>query len=245
MEDNKLKFAICDDSKMDREYLSKLIYEYLDKNNIYADIDEFESGEDLLKSDLDKYAIIFLDIYMDKINGMEIARGLSKSEHNINIVFTTSSTEFAAESYDVSALYYIIKPIRREKIFKLLDNFLYVYYSVRYITVKIGRMETYISLDDIIFVEAAGKKSIIHTKKGIVESSTSFSNMLKLLSKPDFIRPIRYAIVAVREIINIPTKVLLMSDGTEIPISRKERSNIKKEFCNYKWKKMRDRMVVE
>lgn len=243
MDDNKLKFAICDDSKIDREYLNKIIYEYFDRNNIYASVDEFESGEELLKKDLQEYAIIFLDIYMDKINGMEVARKL-KNSNNINIIFTTSSREFAVESYDVSALYYMLKPIDKEKLFLLMDNFLYEYYSVRFITVKVGRMESYISLSDIIYVEASGKKSIIHTKKGIVVSSTRFSDMLKILSKPDFIRPIRYAIVAVREIVNIPTNILILSDGSEIPISRNKRDNMKKYFCDYKWKKMRNRMKL-
>lgn len=126
-----------------------------------------------------------------------------------------------------------------------MDNFLYEYYSLRFITIKVGRMETYMALSDIIYVESLGKRSIIHTKKGIIESSTSFSRMLEILEKPDFIRPIRYAIVAVREIVNIPTKFLLMSDGAKIPISRNERGNIKKAFCDYKWKKMKDRMVIK
>ncbi len=245
MEDKKLKFAICEDSKIDREYLAKLIYEYIDKNNIYASIDEFQSGEELLKKDLEEYAIIFLDIYMDNINGIEVAKKLKDSNNNRNIVFTTSSDEFAAESYEVSALYYMLKPIDKKKLFLLMDNFLYEYYSIRFITIKVGRMETYIALSDIIYVESLGKKSIIHTKKGVIESSTSFSRMLEILEKPDFIRPIRYAIVAVREIVNIPTKFLLMSDGTKIPISRNERGNIKKAFCDYKWKKMKDRMVIK
>jgi len=244
MDNNKLKFAICDDSKIDREYLIKLIYRYLDENNLYAEINEFESGESLLESDFQKYAIIFLDIYMENINGIEVAKILKSRNKNINIVFTTISDDFAAESYDVAALYYMIKPINKKKLYSLMDNFLYGYYSVRFITVKIGRMETDIYLDDIIFVESLGKKSIIHTKKGSIESSTSFAKMQEMLSKPDFIKPIRYAIVSVREILNIPTNVLLMSDGTEIPISRNERTNIKKAFCDYKWKKMRDRMAV-
>lgn len=243
MDNMSIKFALCDDSKIDRDYLSKLIYEYLDKNNIYAEIDEFQSGEELLKNDIDKYEMIFLDIYMDKINGMDIARKLNNTY--VNIVFTTNSTEFAVESYDVSAFSYMVKPIIREKLFLLMDNFFYAYYSVRSITVKVGRMEADIYLSDIIYVEASGKKSIIYTKKGIVESSTSFANMLKILSQPDFVRPIRYAIVSVREIINIPTKFLLMSDGTKIQISRNERENIKKVFGEYKWKKMRDRMVIK
>ena len=245
MDSNKLKFAICDDSKADREYLTKLIYEYIDKNNIYASIDCFESGEDLLKKDLEQYSIIFLDIYMGKINGMEVARKLKNIRNNINIVFTTSSIEFAVESYEVSALYYMLKPIDKNKLFSLMDNFLYEYYEVKFITVKVGRMESYISLADIIYVEASGKKSIIHTKKGIVISSTSFSNMLEALPKPDFIRPIRYAIVAVREIINIPTDVLVLSDGSQIPISRKERGSMKKYFSDYKWKNMRARLAVK
>lgn len=245
MGDNKFKFAICDDSKKDRKYLIKLIYEYLDQNNLYGEIDEFESGKDLLKSNFEQYSIIFLDIYMDNIDGIEVAKRLKNSGNNINIVFTTISDDFAAESYDVEALYYMIKPINRKKLFLVLDKFFYLYYSVRFITIKIGRMETDIALDDIIFVESSGKKSIIHTKKGIIESSTSFSKMNEMLSKPDFIKPIRYAIVSVREIVNIPTNVILMSDGTEIPISRNERSNMKKAFCDYKWKKMRELMAVK
>lgn len=231
-----LKIAVCDDNENDRKRILSYISEYLDINEITIKTDLFSSGEEFLASDINSYGLVFMDIFMNGLNGMEIAKKLIAKNSNIKIVFASTSSEFAAESYDVSALYYFVKPLVKEKIFQVLDRFFSIYTSLKTITIKVGRIEEEIYINDIIYVEASNHKSIIHTKHGDIEASVTISKIADMLLPYDFIKPVRYALIALREITNIPSDEVVLSDGSHIPVSRGERANVKKAFTDYKWK---------
>ncbi|MDD3403928.1 MAG: LytTR family DNA-binding domain-containing protein [Hespellia sp.] len=242
MSGNILKIAVCDDVPEDRKTMTALLSEYLDKNNICATIDEYESGEAFLSSDTSSYLLVFLDIFMDGINGMETAKSLISRNDRVQVVFGSTSSDFAAEAFDISALHYLVKPLEREKLFAVLHKFFENYYLVQTVSVKVGRIEEDIYLNDILWAEARGKKTVLHLKQGEIEISNSISALARLLPESDFCKPIRYALVSMREMIAVPSDTVKLSDGTEIPISRAERKNMKNTFADYKWKKMRGRL---
>lgn len=238
MSAESIRIAICDDLKEEREKLKAYINEYLDINELVAEIDEFECGEDFLNSDTKKYSLVVLDIFMGELNGMETARELIKKNKSIQIIFYSTSYEYAAESYDVSALYYLVKPAKKEKAFEVLDKFFGAYMSLKTITVKIGRAEEDVYISEIISVESNNHKCIIHTKDEDLEVSMSLSKLEEMLLPYDFIKPLRYALVSLKEITAIPTDVVTLSDGTVYSVSRKEREAVKQAFNDYKWKMM-------
>lgn len=237
-----MKIAVCDDLKTDREKIILLLSSYLDQNNLYAKIDEFESGESFLEADTSCYSLAFMDIFMGKLNGMETARKLIQRNHKIQIVFVSTSIDFAAEAFNIEALHYIVKPIEEAQVYGVLDKFFESFYSMRTVEVKVGRLEESIYLSDILYVEAKGKKTLIHMKKGVLEASQSLSEMSQILPAGDFCMPIRWALVAMREITSMPSDKLKLSDQTEIPISRGKREEIKQAFADFRWADMRRRM---
>ena len=104
-----IRIAICDDSSRDREFIKSVLNEYaLGHRDIFL-IEEFENGEELLEIQEDVFHLIFLDIYMNSLNGMDVARTLREKGIKSRIVFCSSSKDFAAESYEVDELYYLIK----------------------------------------------------------------------------------------------------------------------------------------
>lgn len=237
-----IRIAVCDDLKEDREVLIKILSEYLDQNNLYAEVDEFVSGEVFLESDISRYRLVFLDIFMDKLNGMETAKKLIRENHKVQIVFASTSIDFAAEAFTIEALHYIVKPIEEKQVYGVLDKFFDSFYSMRTIEVKVGRMEESIYISDILYIEAKGKKTIIHMKNGTLEASQSLSEMAQIVPQGDFCMPIRWALVSMREITSMPSNVLKLSDQTEIPISRGKREEIKNTFADFRWADMRRRM---
>ncbi|MDD3339998.1 MAG: response regulator [Lachnospiraceae bacterium] len=166
MSENILRIAVCDDLAQDRKMMISLLSEYLDKNNICARIDDYESGEAFLSSDTASYLLVFLDIFMDGINGMETAKHLISQNDRVQVVFSSTSPDFAVEAFNISALHYLVKPLEREKLFAVLHKFFENYYHVRTVSVKVGRLEEDIYLNDIIWAEAKGKKTILYLKKG-------------------------------------------------------------------------------
>ena len=102
---------------------------------------------------------------------------------------------------------------------------------------KVGRLEESIYISDILYAEADGKRAKIHTKKGVIDASMSMADLEKVLPANEFCRPIRWALVSMREIVAMPTDILKLSDKTEIPISRLKRKEIQDAFANYSWQK--------
>ena len=109
--DLKLRVAICDDEKYFREEIKRLVEQYLKEKKIIFCIDLFTSGLEFCSDDnnLQQYDIIFLDIGMKEMNGMETAYAIREKNQNVDIVFITIMMDYALEGYRVDAVRYILK----------------------------------------------------------------------------------------------------------------------------------------
>lgn len=236
-----MRIAICDDLKEDREHLSSALKEYFFENDMSMELDAFDSGEEFLeRAESKNYDLIFLDIYMKNLTGVDVAKKVREDNAKSQIIFTTTSLEHGADSYEVDAFYYLVKPIDKQKLQEVLDKFCAMMFKVRSIEVKSGRTMINVFLADIIYVEAVGKKSLIHTKSGEdVEASMGISEILSMLPKNDFCKPIRYAIVSFWEVKSMPNDEISLSNGVTISVSRNEKENVRKAFADFKWRKLR------
>lgn len=235
---NQMKIAIVDDDEKDRALMLELVSDYLDINNYNIRLDQYTSGEEFLAGPVETYTLVILDIFMGQLNGIETAKKLMADHPNLQIIFCSTSNAYAAESYDVSALRYFIKPISREKLFSTLDRFFHVHTSLRMLTFKQNRMDESVYLSEVLWVEADGHSSILHTKKGDIKTRTGISQIAEQLQGADFVKPIRYALVSLRYITEIPGEVITLADGAQIPVSRDQRAAMKKEFADYKMRSL-------
>ena len=105
-----MNIAIIDDLKTDSDRLVGLINTYMEQHRLQCrTMDLFSSGESFLDTFTSgKYHLIFLDIYMDGITGMETAKRIRQTDHDCRIIFITTSPEFAVESYNVNASFYLL-----------------------------------------------------------------------------------------------------------------------------------------
>jgi len=115
-----LRIAIVDDDIRMYECLQTYFGELLGSS---AELTYFKSGEDFLRAwQPDAFELIVLDIFMDKLTGMDVAREIRKTDSDVRIAFGTTSNEFASESYEVNACYYLHKPFDRERVKAMLDR---------------------------------------------------------------------------------------------------------------------------
>ena len=120
-----MRIAIVDDIKEERAVLYGWLSNQLSKRNIPGDFVEFESGEEFLAAAKKRpFTVVFLDIYMNGANGIEIARELRMSDSDCFLIFTTTSTDHALEGFRVRALHYLVKPYNEKEISTLLDEIL-------------------------------------------------------------------------------------------------------------------------
>lgn len=118
-----MKIAICDDEKKLRIGLRRVIETKLQLEGVEYGIQEYACGEDLLTG-MEKILpdLLFLDIEMSGINGMETARELRKKYQDTIIVFVTAYPDFVFQGYEVHAFHYILKPYKEEKIKEVLEK---------------------------------------------------------------------------------------------------------------------------
>ena len=105
------KIAICDDESQFRKLIREILKDYMDKNGTIYEIDDFGSGKDFVSLGIEmvKYKIVFLDINMGGLGGMETARKIRETSNDTFIAFITAFADYTLEGYKVDAVRYILK----------------------------------------------------------------------------------------------------------------------------------------
>jgi DNA-binding LytR/AlgR family response regulator len=169
--------AICDDEADIRTYISRLII----KQNIHCRILEYSSGKALVNSD-ERIDIIFLDIQMDNINGIEAAAKIRENQEqladSINkdavIIFITGKKEYVFQAFDVSAFHFLLKPIDDEKMVQVLMRVVEIcekknFQNKEQIFIKTRYLNKILNLNDIFFIESKRRKVVIFTDNEEIE----------------------------------------------------------------------------
>ncbi|MDE6566200.1 MAG: response regulator, partial [Lachnospiraceae bacterium] len=105
------KIAICDDEVFFRKWIKEMLQQYMRENGIYYEIETFQSGIELLELgiELNQFKIIFLDIEMDKMDGLVTAQKIREQNTKIFIVFVSAFANYSMEGYKVDAFRFLLK----------------------------------------------------------------------------------------------------------------------------------------
>lgn len=253
-----LKIAICDDEIEVANEVERYILQYGGENDIDFQIDKYSSGEALLKADL-CFDIIFLDIIMKKINGIETGKAIKNNNIRTHIVYITNfpSYSYSMSAHKVHAFDFIEKPIDYIKVSEVLSD-LVKYMSdsqvtAEYIRVKTDSgVETLINVDDIRYFKYKESRKVImctsddnknddnvdkdnkDEDKGIVIRDTIYE-LYERLNKSNFFIPHRAYIINFKFVLSAELKEfkITMTNGEEIYISQKKRKEFKEELHKY------------
>lgn len=241
-----MRVAIVDDFKGDRDVTKKYLEKYFIENDISFKVEEFISGEaflDVINNDeYEGFDVIFLDIYMDQIDGMEVAKKLEVMNLNSMIFFTTSSMEYAVESYEVKAAYYLIKPFTYEKFRKAMDRYKDILSSKsKVIEVVCNRVLKKIFLKDIVLIQTVNRSVEIYTEKDKFTTRQGFDEVsLVLLENKNFICCVRGCVVNLDYVIKVNEDSFITKRELIAPIRRQGRGEIKKKYADYLFQSMRE-----
>lgn len=230
-----MRIAICDDEEVFNRQTVELINSMLAKPT-ECDIITCLSGEDLLeKYKAERFDIIFLDIEMGGMNGMDTAREIRKTDENVIIVFLTSYQEFAPDGYEVNAYRYLIKnqpAYIYEKQFKsIFDE-----YSQKHKCFMINDRndKICIHLKDICFFEVMNKNVTVHTAIKSYEYIGKLSDIEEQLQNDDsFIRTHKNYIVNVAQIDTIRNFDILMKNSENALMSRNLKKSVVDKYISY------------
>lgn len=233
-----MNIVICDDNKIFREMLRDITIEYMKEKKCEYNLDIFASGEELISAinrGYINYNLVFLDILMGKLNGIEVANILKNINENIEIIFVTTTKDFVFNGYDIGVLNYILKPFDQEKIKTEIDRYMEKnnknYDDKFYVTKKNG-IEI-LSIKNIFYFDIYNRIITVHTKNRNVQFYDKFENIEKKIEEHSFIKCHRSYLVNCRYIDKIENSDIYLMNGEKIPISRLRISNVKTEFLEY------------
>lgn len=235
-----MRIAICDDLQEQREILQRLLAEYFAENGLQAEFSQYTCGEDLLKSEK-SFDLIFLDIYMDGISGIETARQLKEKEPACLIVFTTTSMEHGADAFEVDAFHYLVKPIDPAKLHNVLCRWRNLLSEIHTVEIKSGRGSRKVPVRDILYVEVLGRSCCVHTASEEINASMTLSALEELLPADQFVKPIRYCLASLRYIRHIGEGFLELEDGTQIKTARGSTDALRQTLSSYRLRQLRRR----
>lgn len=219
-----LKIAICDNDLIFVQNTADLIRQWADQSGIPVELFLFDNGDDLItKSTSLHIDIIFLDIIMPMLNGMDTAKELRQRDTAVSIIFLTSSKEFALESYDVRAQGYLLKPVSYARIKESLDECAYSFErEPKNLILKTSYGYQKLYFHNIEFVEAQNKKSLFHLKSGgtieSIQPLYSFENIFT--DKNGFFKCHRSYFVYLPNIDYFSNAEITTKSGATIPVSR-------------------------
>ncbi|MBQ7155202.1 MAG: response regulator transcription factor [Synergistaceae bacterium] len=242
----ELNIAIVDDTLSDVVRLKNFI-----RNWSYGGacelgiIHSYASGEEMLKDFAPKvFQIVFMDIVMDKLNGIETARQLRQEDTELLIVFMTTSDEYAFQAFPVHPFDYVLKPYSKNRVEKVLDEAVRVLTaSDPTVTIKAANSDYTIPMRLVSSVVSQGHTVEINLTNGeSILSTKTFKEVEKLFEEDSrFLLCNRGIIVNMSQISAQEKGVFVMKDGTRYPIRVNGQSKITAAFSRYLINSMRAR----
>lgn len=234
-----IKIAFCDDDLSALNELIILLNQYRVKHNKDITYAAFQSPLELL-ADIEKgirFDILFLDVLMPGENGISAAKEIRQYDNSVKIIFLTSSSEYAVQSYTVGAYFYQIKPIWAESFFRLMDSVIDDCKKSQECSLVLRCKSgiTRIDLDRLEYCEVIGRTLSFHMVNGtILESTGSLDDLCNELTQyENYLRPHRSFLINMEYVRNISYKAITMDSQTEIPIPHGKCSEIKKLYLEY------------
>jgi DNA-binding LytR/AlgR family response regulator len=231
---NPLKCFIIDDEPVAR----KIIREYIAETDFLVLEGEAESPAQLGAQLASGIELLFLDVQMPGINGIEFLRSMKDSK--TLTILSTAYPEYALQGFELDVLDYLVKPISNERFLKACHKAL-DYFQLKakagkateaeeMLFIKCDRAMERIFIRDILYVEAMANYVILHTPKRRYITYQSFTGMIEKLPAGMFVRIHKSYLVALRALSSIAGNKAILG-GTQLPISRYYRSSAMKKIA--------------
>lgn len=241
-----MTIALIEDDISQSEILAKMLSENLAKFGYSScSIAAFRSGEEFLtKWQPGDYDIILLDIFMQSLSGVETAKKIREKDKTVCLVFCTGSNEFASESYEVNASYYICKPITNEVVVAMLKRLnLELLEKKQFLKLPDGDS---VLLHDIIYTEYSNHVVTIYLKNDApYRLRTSQAQMESLLlARENFFSPIKGIIINFDEVIKKSDENFILSNNKIVHITRRKAKDAREAYTRFRFDKMRKEVAI-
>lgn len=228
-----MRIAVCDDEPVAAALLARQIAAYLDKTHMAYETVCFASADALLASET-SFELVFLDIRMEGISGMEAAARIRARDASCVLVFVTALQEYVYEAFAVEAADYLLKPVSQEKLDAVLAR-IFARLSARreaFLTVRRGPWQSVVKLDELYYCEVISRKVYLHLRESVLDYYSSLEELEALLSA-QFFRCHRSYLVNLRYVRSCGPSELALENGACVPVARSRRQALSEAMLAY------------
>lgn len=233
-----VRIFICDDNPVERKRIEDNVLFYISSHpNTPLDYSVYSSPFEMLE-EAEKTGgpdIVLLDIYMPEMQGTDCARKLGRMGGNPDIIFITSSSDFALEAFSLHAFDYIRKPYTQEKFDASLERAVKKRETKSWILLSSGGKVYSVALEDIVYIETVNKKRIFTLTNGLKLPSWYSTSELeeRILVGKGLVRCGSSYIINLTHTRCFSSNSLVMDNGAVIPVPRRVRASLKEQFFAY------------
>lgn len=236
------KIAVCDDEVNIRKLIRKILMDYMNEYGVVYEIDDFESGKDFVELGIEmtKYKIVFLDINMDELDGMETAKKIREVSNDMFIVFVTAFINYTLEGYRVDAVRYILKNNVNfpELVYECMDAIrTKMNYVVKRKLFQFNEGTREVSLERLLYIESQLHKLEFYIMEEYVKKYTLYStlnDMEKEIASRDFVRIHQSFLVNMKHITDVSRYRALLSNGVKLIIPKARYKHVEETYVAYK-----------
>lgn len=215
-----MKIALIEDEEIYSSYFKNLINQYESNNSLFIELDIFNTSITFLEKFKANYDIIFIDIELPDINGLELSKKIRKIDEEAIIIFITNLAQFAINGYEVNAYDYIVKPIKYERLEAILNKIsTKVEKNADFFNIKTTSGYLKIRCKDVYYISVDDHLVYLHLKNKNYECWDSLKNIEKTLPKDFFVRISKSKIVNIFHIASIGNKTIILSNDLELTFS--------------------------
>lgn len=229
-----LKIAIVEDEELSYLDLKMFIEKYSQKTGSLFSINWFRDGLHFISNYEPSYDIIFMDIKLPYIDGMETSKRLRKVDNNVALIFITNLMQYAIKGYEVNALDFMLKPVNyfdlEMKLNKAID---YVKnHQDDDITIAIGEVKKRIPIMEIYYIEVLNHTLIFHTEKGNYETYGQLRKMEEKLNNKNFAKCNNSYLINLRHVNEVHSNFIVVGKD-EVTISHRKKKEFMEQLTNY------------
>ena len=214
------RIAICDDKQEDREYVQQLTARWAQQRGNQVEMTEFCSAEQFLFScPQPDFDLLLLDIEMGEMDGVSLAKQVRRTNELMQIVFITGYSDYITEGYEVAALHYLMKPVKEEKLFAVLDRVMErLHKNTKVLTLETSEEMVRVPLYQVSALEVQRNYVTVHARQDYTVKK-SLSELMEQLDER-FFRVGRSAVVNLNDISRVTRSDIYLTDGRSIPLPR-------------------------
>ena len=227
-----MKVAIIEDNQEALDYYLKYINRYQKEEKVKIELFTYENGADLLKNYNKDFHVIFLDIGLPIMNGLEVANKIREVDESVLIVFVTNLPQYAIEGYKVNALDFLLKPVTYSDFqieMKKIERNLKLK-KKNYLVLNLKGIVHKIPFSSIIYVEIIHHDIVVHTDSNDYKFRGSLKSIEENLDMQLFSRCNNCYLVNLNYVESIDKNIVILTNNKELLISRNRRKPFLDDF---------------